>query len=163
MKEIWKDIVGYEGLYQVSNFGRVKSFYGKKEILTNRPDRDGYYRTTLVKNKKRKDYYVHRLVAQNFIADIQDKQVNHKNGIRTDNNPNNLEWCTCKENIHHSIYKLKSRYKPIQKIDNKTNEILQVYESIIEASNKNNIYPQHIWRCANNIRKSAGGFVWKYN
>ena len=107
MEEIWKDIKGYEGYYQISNLGRVKSLsrkYSPKErILKNQYDKDGYYEIGLTKNKKKQYFRVHRLVAQAFIFNIKNKpQVNHKNGIKDDNRVENLEWCTNQENEKHA-------------------------------------------------------------
>lgn len=105
MKEEWRDIKGYEGLYQVSNLGRVKSFKGRKErLFTLYLRKDGYYEVGLRKDKTRKFKLVHRLVAEAFIPNSDDKpQVNHINGLKTDNHLNNLEWCTAKENTNHAI------------------------------------------------------------
>jgi hypothetical protein len=113
MKEVWKDIVGYNGYYKVSNLGRIKSLdrlvnskHGlatkKGKVLT--PTLKDYYRIGLSKNCKVKSFLVHRLVAIHFLNKPIDKDcVNHKNGIKTDNRDLNLEWCTQQENITHSI------------------------------------------------------------
>lgn len=110
MTEIWNDIIGYEGLYQVSNLGRVKSlpkmvgFRPQSEKLTAIfVDKHGYYKTNLYKNNTHKQVYVHILVAQAFIPNIDNKpQVNHKDGDKSHNVDSNLEWCTAKENIIHA-------------------------------------------------------------
>lgn len=175
MKEIWKDIKGYEGLYQVSDLGKIKSLAKnvkmpkggirkqKEKILKPNIDKDGYFRVALTTNKKRKDYYVHRLVAQTFIKNTNNKnQVNHKDGNKQNNSIDNLEWCTVKENIHHAIHILKKRMKKVDKYT-LDNIYIETYESIEEAGLKNNIKSQHIWRCCNNIRPTTGGFIWKYN
>jgi len=108
--EIWKDIVGYEGLYQVSNLGRVKHLerIGRREKIIKerilRPGKSskGYYVVSLCKEANRKTYQVHRLVAKTFIDNEQGKpQVNHKDEDKTNNNVTNLEWVTAKENINY--------------------------------------------------------------
>lgn len=107
MKEIWKDIPGYEGLYQVSNMGRVKSLNfnrsGLPRILKTK-NRQGYPRVILWKSGKRHEVCVHRLVAQAFIPNPENKPfVNHKDGNRRNNHVDNLEWCTAQENAIHSV------------------------------------------------------------
>lgn len=114
--EIWKDIPGYENLYRVSTFGNVKSY--KKIGWMNRNNctrifkpkdlnpshSHGYLNVRLTKNKKSKLLFVHRLVLLAFIPNPENKpQVNHKNGIKTDNRIDNLEWVTAVENIAHSL------------------------------------------------------------
>lgn len=114
--EIWKDIEGYEGDYQASSEGRIKSlsrFYYEKggikqpipeAILKQTLNKKGYMYITLRKDCLPKTFRVHRLVAAAFIQNIDAKpQVNHKNGIKSDNRVENLEWCNNSENQIHSI------------------------------------------------------------
>lgn len=106
MKEIWKDIPDYEGLYQVSNMGRVKSLNymgnkGREEILHQRINGDGYCDVRLSKNDHRKRKLVHRLVLKAFLYD-SDMTVNHINEIRTDNRLENLEYMTSRDNVSYS-------------------------------------------------------------
>jgi hypothetical protein len=117
--EVWKDIKGYEGLYQVSSIGRIKSFdriveqigkgglpfkrIYKGRILVGNKHTKGYYMATLAKNKKNTPISIHRLVCFAFIPNVQNlPQVNHKNGIKTDNRVENLEWCTSSFNNKHA-------------------------------------------------------------
>ena len=106
MEEIWKDIEGYEGLYQISNYGRVKSLnyakQGKEKILKDRISNSGYKRVNLSKSGERKTYYVHRLVAETFIPNPNGySEVNHKDEDKSNNNIDNLEWCTSKYNSNY--------------------------------------------------------------
>ena len=102
-KEIWKDIDGYEGLYQVSNLGRVKSLHHNKEkILKGSYNSKGYYFVKLCKNGISKSIFVHRLVAQEFIPNPDNLPiVNHKDENPRNNNVDNLEWCTQKYNANY--------------------------------------------------------------
>lgn len=106
--EIWKDIIGYEGLYQISNLGNIKTFNwrntGKTAILKLCKNKNGYLGTALTKNGKLKSVEIHRLLALHFLPNTENKkQVNHINGIKADNNISNLEWLTQKENIQHAF------------------------------------------------------------
>lgn len=108
--EIWKDIEGYEGLYQISSMGQIRSVYayGKHKSI-NRIIKPypchGHLRIQLSKDHKRKKYFVHVLVAKTFIPKLYETHnvVNHKNSIKTDNKTENLEWVTPSYNCFHSL------------------------------------------------------------
>lgn len=175
--EIWKDIPGYEGLYQVSNIGRVKSLARKNSnvclktrILTERVNQNGYILYCLQKNKERKWNRVHRLVAACFIPNPNNYPVvNHIDGNKTNNKIENLEWCTRSYNTKHA-YKtgLRKKYignknvlsKPIIQYDTNMN-IIKEWESCNIASKELNISHGNIWRSMKSNCK-AGGYYWKY-
>lgn len=160
--ETFKDIIGFEGLYQISNQGRVKNIKTGK-ILKARFDDKGYYRINLYNNNKVKIIRVHRLVALHFIKKITNKpNVNHINGIKTDNRVENLEWCNQSENMLHSCYTLGNLIKSVIQMDLEGN-VLNIYKSIKEAGLNLNINSSHITSVCNNKRKTAGGYKWKFN
>lgn len=181
MKEIWKDIKDYEGLYQISNFGRVKSLPRKtnnqhsKGLIMKQKSVFGYSKIQLRKNKKYKWFFVHRLVAMAFLNNYNENlQVNHKNGIKNDNNVNNLEMVTASENQLHSYRVLKNtpsmknrfgkdhvRSVKVNQYD-KNNTFIKTWNSIIEASKQLNISASCICNNCKGRRKSAGGYFWKY-
>lgn len=105
MEEIWKDIEGFEGKYQISNTNKVKSnHFGKSIILKPALNTGGYNSVSLSLNNKAKSVTLHRLIMTAFIANPDNKlQVNHINGIKSDNRVENLEWNTQSENINHAI------------------------------------------------------------
>ena len=174
-EEIWLDIKNYEGLYQVSDFGRVKSLKSNKEkILKPFARPNGYLGVTLSKKGKSITKSIHRIVAETFISN-QNKllQVNHKDGNKQNNNVNNLEWCTAQENIKHSWKNGLSRVtegmrehckvynKKVMQYD-KNENFIKEWESASEAGRKLNIFQQSIVACLKNRTKTAGGYIWRY-
>lgn len=144
--EVWRDINGFDGLYQVSSLGRVKSLEkvikydnGEKHLgerlLSFETDKHGYYRTLLRKRGKGYHQLVHRLVCKAFVGNPNNSpEVNHINGIKNDNRAENLEWCTRSENEQHAYNNglakgqpghLRPMAKPIRLIHLATNKILQ--------------------------------------
>ena len=172
INEVWKDIKGYEGLYQVSNFGRVKSLtrlskqnhlLPERFLKTNENDR--YLRVDLWKDGKHKFYEVHRLVAAAFIANPENKPVvNHIDGDKHNNNVNNLEWCTVSENNKHA-YKMglasPVNKTPIKATNIQTGEV-KYFESQTEAANVLNTSKGHINDCLKGKQKTCKGYTFEY-
>jgi hypothetical protein len=174
-KEIWKDIPGYEGLYQISNTGKIKSleFYKKNEfkkyktkerILSQHINDKGYYCVDLYKDGKRKKFKSHRLVLLSFLGESS-LIINHINGIKTDNRVENLEYCTYSHNLKHAYdTNLRNKYhrnnnKAVDQYD--LNGIfISEWESIKLAQDELKIHG--ITRVCKNKGKSAGGFIWRY-
>jgi hypothetical protein len=141
MNEIYKDIVGYEGLYQISNLGNVKSLARidncnrcrKEVIMSPGKSHKGYLRIALCKNGIKQSYSINRLIAELFIPNPNNKpQTNHLNGIKTDNRVENIEWCNNSENQLHAI---KNGLKPSSKGECNGNHKI-TKEQVIEIRNK---------------------------
>lgn len=171
MTEVWKDIKNYEGLYQISNLGRVKSFPRKgtqtkeERILKYKYDKKGYCCVSL-HNKKPKPFKVHRLVAMAFIENKEGKvQVNHIDGDKKNNRVDNLEWCTNGENQKHA-YKIglqkSTRKKKIKQYD-LNNNFIKMWESITQASKELNIKRENISACCRGKQKTTCGYIWIYD
>lgn len=186
MIEIWKPVVGYEGLYEVSNLGRVKSLNyrrtGKEGILSQGKCKNGYSIVGLYKNEKRKPYYVHRLVAEAFIPNPENlPEVNHiidDFEHRSDNRVENLEWCTVEYNNTYNDRhkragnKIKGKYIGDKSPRAKKVKCIttgEIFEAVREAGRKYNIDATSICRCCQDKRNYAGKhpitkerLVWEY-
>lgn len=164
MKEVWKDIPGYEGLYQASTLGRIKSVNYSRKILKINLQPSGYEAVTLYKNKLKKFCLVHRLIAITFIPNPKNKPaVNHKDEIKNHNMVTNLEWVTNKENQNygHCIYNMAvSQGKAIAQYT-KNDELIRIYYSGGEAQKVTGINRYHISAVVHGKRKTAGGYIWK--
>ena len=162
--EIWKDIKGYEGLYQVSSFGRVKSLQGRgaKERLLKTFFTGGYFRVTLCNQTGRRNHLVHRLVAGAFLSNQNHKEeVNHIDGNKRNNSVENLEWTTRAENMQHAYNTSPRKYKGVIQFDKNGCQIKQ-WKSINMAAKEFKIHPIHICECCQGKRKTTGGYMWKY-
>ena len=179
-EEIWKPISGYEGLYEVSNTGKIRSLFRYKKELKQRTSNSGYKRVQLWKDKIGKWYSVHRLVADVFCfkpdgCDV----VNHKDECKTNNNANNLEWCTLQYNntygdrlkrmVTNTDYtkrrinngnQIKACSKPITQYT-KEGSFLRSWNSASECSRATGIAISNIRRVCNGERKTASGFIFK--
>lgn len=167
--EQWKDIKGYEGLYQVSNMGVIRSLYTGK-ILKAKKETNGYMRVKLYKDGKGKSHTVHRIVAEHFIPNPYNlPQVNHKNEIKTDNRVENLEWCDAKYNLS---YNNGQRKRADKNTNGKCSKIvlqytldgvfIAEYPSTHEVQRQLGYYNGHISECCRGERKQRFGFVWRY-
>lgn len=127
MQEIWKDIRGFENLYQISNLGKVKSLkYGKEKVLRPKRTRGDYLSIGLYKDKKCYTFRIHRLVADTFIPNpLNKEEVNHKNKNKKDNRLINLEWCTRKENIEHRGFVGAKELKELKEKINRAIEYIE--------------------------------------
>lgn len=141
MEEIWKDVVGYEGLYQLSNLGRVCSCKknGRQSVIKSfYVDKDGYFCVRLWKNAKVKNLKVHRLVAMHFIPNNENKPcIDHINTIKTDNRVVNLRWCTVKENANNPLTRL---HQSIASIGEKATELTRLKMSIKHRGELNGMF-----------------------
>lgn len=179
--EVWKDIAGYDGMYQVSNLGRVRSHgrycqnrYNKVwrpgRILSASKGNKGYLTVVLCLNNTRRTVKVHRLVASAFIENTENKeQVNHINGNKQDNRVVNLEWCSQSENMTHA-WETGLQGRTHKKNDLRSIRISQhscdmvlinTFPSMMEAERQTGISGASISRSARKGGK-AGGFYWKY-
>lgn len=151
---IVRDIKGYEGLYTIDIFGNITRLCNGKEISQHKSN-CGYMRVALSNNKERKNFSVHRLVAETFIPNpLNKEQVNHIDGDKTNNAVWNLEWTNCKDNINHAVKTGKvKRLVPIKVV-----ETGKIYSSISECARDIGGMYQCIWHCLNGDIKTYKGY-----
>lgn len=156
MPEIWKNIENYEGIYQVSNKGRIKRIFKTKEKLVTQHLQRGYYYVCLCKNSKYKWYITHRLVAKAFIPNpLHLPEVNHKDENKVNNDESNLEWCTSKYNSNYGT-RNKRKSKPIQCVETGV-----IYWGAREMERQTGIKHNNIAHAIKTNTK-FGGYHWKY-
>ena len=168
MQEEWRDVVGWEGLYQVSNEGNVRSlfdgYYPRIRSLNKKLDRYGYLSVCLT--KKGKSWYktVHRLVAEAFIPNPNNYPcVNHKNEDKTDNNVDNLEFCTVSYNNHYGTHYQRvseTQSRPVNQLT-LDGKVVKTWKSGTEAG-RNGFSQECISRCCAGINRTHRGFIWRY-
>jgi len=186
-QEIWKDIEGYEGIYQVSNLGRVRGLdrfvdlkSGKKRFIKGRvlkpylTGKNGcqYYVVDLTNSKT---HFVHRLVAETFIPNPNNlPEVNHKDEVKTNNfvfvnedgtvdyDKSNLEWCTHAYNVRYSIEKIRQNHHrtKVLMINKVSNEVVKTYQMMKDVE-KDGMKKQCVSRAIRGVRKTYRGYIWK--
>lgn len=176
--EIWRPVVGYEINYEVSDVGNVRNIH-TGNLLKGFIAHNGYRRIELFFNGVKKKHPVHRLVANSFIGlpPTDKHQINHKNGLKTDNRVENIEWCTGSENRKHAYstglsvptfgaYREKGSdslcARPLYIMDLNGNTI-RSYGSVVDASIDLNLNRHSIARACREERKTFSGFKWKYS
>ena len=182
MQELWKPIDGFCG-YEVSNIGNIRSYIGWKRRGLKEPrvlkcgiGTNGYKFIILCREDgKHIEKRIHRLVAEAFIPNVRSlKEVNHINGIKTDNSVENLEWCSRSENVKHA-YRLGLKYtsekqrekiieraRPVAMIDIASGEVLSVYETASLAEHMGVGFHNDILKCCKGISKQHKGYLWRY-
>ena len=182
--EIWKPVMGYEGLYEVSNLGRVRSYQHDNERILSLCDNGKGYKYVQLNNGGRHKEYIHRLVALHFISNPDNKsEIDHINGNPSDNRvflnedgsvnyeKTNLRWCSRIENMNNPVTNKRMSEKKIGQDGNHKTSILQFgldgnfikkWNTIKEACTQTGTNRTSISACACGKYKSAGGYVWKH-
>lgn len=185
MQEIWKNIDGYEGKYQISNLGNVKSLnYGGRGYARNlvpKINNSGRLWVELMKDGKKRQFLIHRLVGMAFIPNPDNlPQINHKDENPKNNRVDNLEWCTNLYNFHYSFDRhperhRKRQYNPTGKkkvhhnridvnvwqIDKAGNKI-KLWNDVSTIARELGVHQWSVTQCCNGVRKTAGGFKWQF-
>ena len=177
--EIWRDIPEYEGFYQASNMGRIKSLERidalghrlKEKILKPSIGNSGYYQVYLCKQSIVKQYMIHRLVWKSFNGSIpENMQCNHLNEVKTDNRLSNLNLMTPKENVNYGTRNERAG-KVLKNRKDKSKIVLQFtlesilvkeYPSVMQVVRDNGFNQGNIWACCNGRQKTAYGYKWRY-
>lgn len=183
MDEVWKDVAGYEGLYQVSNLGRVRSldrvvanrngYAVKKGKIITPASVSGkqYQKVSLWKDNKGKTYLVHRIIAEAFLPNPHSfAEVNHKDENPMNNNVDNLEWCDRMYNAHYgtSIDRIVEKHKGVPVGEQPILQysldgvLIARYESALKAAEAVNGNNSGICKCANGRYKTSCGYIWKW-
>jgi hypothetical protein len=177
--EEWKDIEGYEGHYMISNYGRVMSVFKKAENKIKKPrmHKLGYWTLNLIVNYEFKSFVIHRLVAMAFLLNPENKeQVNHIDGVKTNNHVSNLEWVTRSENCLHAFklgLRTPSSLGKFNELHHRSKvtyqytvngDFVREYPSLSEAARSNGLLAGNIGSVATGRKKciTAGGFKWSY-
>ena len=176
MEEIWKPVSGFDGYYEVSNLGNVKSIdryiidsrgrrrFFKGQVLKTRHSHNGYVLCNLKKDGNNYNVRVNRLVAKAFVENPENyDEVNHIDFNKDNNKATNLEWCSNKYNINYTYKNDKSKsQKHVQKIDPITMEVLDEYISLAEAARINKGRYQNISRCCKHDGYTHLGYMWRF-
>jgi hypothetical protein len=168
-EEIWKDVIEGSGKYKVSNKGQIKSYaHNNPKILTPIKHGAGYLKYKL----NGKTLMIHRIVATAFIPNPDSlPQVNHKDGDKSNNCAENLEWCTAKDNVKHALdnglSKLKENAVNSRRLirqNDKNGNLIKIHESMTSAARESGISQGDISMCCNNVKhhNTAGGYIWKF-
>lgn len=188
-EEIWRDVVWYERRYQVSNLGNIRSVRRKFKLLRFQKSNSGYLRVALFNGEDYQIISVHRIVAQVFIPNPENKPcVNHKNGIKTDNRVENLEWCTYSENLKHAYTTLGVKGSRLGKITPderrvrisntlkgkmalekhpRAKKVLcmetgEIFDCAKLAAIKMNVNYTSLKKCCRGEHRTCGGYHWQY-
>ena len=176
IEEVWKDINEFEGYYQVSNLGSIKSLFRyvkvkngfrsvPEKILTPKIDKDGYLRVVLQKDVKSRHFAVHRFVADAFVEIPNNlPHFNHKNENKKDNRMENLEWCTEQYNCNYGNRNKKlseSKHKAINQYSLK-GVLIREWESGVCIEKETGFNRKNISACCRGVRKTAYGYIWKF-
>lgn len=174
---MWKDIAGYEGLYQVSDQGEIRSLDKTLQIRPNciitrkgkimKPEvsNKGYLRIILYKNDKKKHFSIHRLVAKAFIPNPENLDtINHKDENKFNNAADNLEWMSLKSNINYGTGITKRSNSKKKKVNqfSKDGIFIKTWDSGTEAEKELDLSKGQVCSCCKLKQKSAGGYIWKY-
>ena len=176
MEEIWKDIEGWDGIYQVSNLGRVKSlsrmlsntkgvFMSKERILKHGKDKNGYHRVNLYYNNRYTTFPIHRLVAIAFIPNPSNyPMVNHKDENKDNNCVSNLEWCTSKYNTNYGTCIERMRHSKMKRVAQYTldGKLVKIWDSPTTIQRETGWSLYAISLACLGVTKTSKGFIWKY-
>ena len=174
--EFWKPVGGFEGLYEVSNLGRVKSverivggrwgkYTVKEKFRKLNRDKDGYLTVTLYSNGGAKKFMVHRLVAESFIPNPHNlPEINHKDEDKTNNCADNLEWCTTCYNIHYgtAIQRRALKFSKTVYQYSINGEFIREWPSVMDIQRILGYWNGSISACCRNERNTAYNFKWSY-